>query len=232
VLLVYSVADRSSFDALQSWVDAVKPLLGEGVPLVLLGSKTDLASTTDPAEIVTADEAQTLAESVGATAWEASALRQTGAVEVVFSEILRLALRWKLQGQGEEAGPSVNGGLDAVNVADMRDRLELLEAAAAAAEAKPKGSSEAVGHILGHTIQAEDGALLWLCPACGWGQEHGKRDAEPVCDRCSTAEHEESLKFAAAAEAEAAPAKPKGVVGALLAGLGQGCMERQCKPEI
>ena len=61
-----------TFEALPGWIEQIQPLLQEGVPIVLLGSKTDLASQTDPAATVTAEEAQTLADTIGATAWEAS----------------------------------------------------------------------------------------------------------------------------------------------------------------
>ena len=82
---------------------------------------------------------------------------------------------------------------------------------------------------LGHTIQAEDGTVLWLCPVCGWGQEHSKREAEPICDRCTSVEQElEALRLAAETQAGAdGSLKPKGVVGSLLAGL-----SRQCQPEF
>ena len=124
-----------TFEALPGWIEQIQPLLQEGVPIVLLGSKTDLASQTDPAATVTAEEAQTLADTIGATAWEASALRQSGAVEVVFGEVLRLALRWKLKGPvGEPQGElSPSGGM--MNVAEIAERLERLEEEAAELQA-------------------------------------------------------------------------------------------------
>ena len=43
VVLVYSVMNRASFDACPGWIEEVRPLLADGVPLMLLGSKTDLS---------------------------------------------------------------------------------------------------------------------------------------------------------------------------------------------
>ena len=211
VLLVYSVVDRASFEACPTWIEQVRPLLSNGVPILLLGSKTDLSPASKEAthDRVTMEEAQLMAEKHGAEAWEASALRQTGAVEVVFSEILRLALKWKLKSSMEE-----KRAVRTTDVSGLAARLDSLETE--------------TEELIGTTIQAEDGAVLWLCPKCGWGQEHSKREAEPQCDRCFT-EDRQSEK-----EVEAAPAvvEKKGVMSNLVAALSQGCMERQsCKPD-
>jgi len=66
---------------------------------------------------VSVEEANLLADQYSATSWEASAMSESAAVEVVFSEILRLALQWKLNGSTSE---KTSKGVDAQN-----DREEL-----------------------------------------------------------------------------------------------------------
>jgi len=102
--------------------------------------------------------------------------------------------------------------------------------AKAEAVADASSTSGVVQRINRHpiqTIQAEDGMSLWLCPKCGWGQENPKMELVPACERCTAAaDHEEQDRRGGGAVVLPA----RGVFSGLMAGLTQGCAERQCKP--
>ena len=69
-VLVYSVTTRRSFDVVEEIFDKLQlSVVGDAIPIVLVGNKTDL----DAKRVVSAEEGQALAAKLGAEYVESSA---------------------------------------------------------------------------------------------------------------------------------------------------------------
>ena len=68
IILVYSIADLASFQALENWMRQIKMHSSENVVKVLIGNKCDLVDRK-----VTFDEAKALADHFGVDYYEVSA---------------------------------------------------------------------------------------------------------------------------------------------------------------
>ncbi|KAL6074723.1 Ras-related protein Rab-22A [Balamuthia mandrillaris] len=108
-LLVYSITDKESFEAVKSWVKELKNSLGkqfENLTLVIAGNKLDL----DKSRQVSTQEAQEYADEIDAVLIETSASTGTG-VASVFAELstrlLRVAKEQGARGEGDRGRGSV-----------------------------------------------------------------------------------------------------------------------------
>lgn len=69
VLFIFDITDRSSFEALDGWMDELHTNVPEGIPMVILGNKSDLGGDRK----VTVDEASAYAKAKGTYYIEVSA---------------------------------------------------------------------------------------------------------------------------------------------------------------
>ena len=77
-LLVYDITDRSSFDRVQVWVKELKKMLGDNITIVIAGNKIDL----ERQRVVTVEEGESYARTVGATHFSTSAKLNKGVSEL------------------------------------------------------------------------------------------------------------------------------------------------------
>lgn len=97
-LLVYDITDRDSFIKVQTWVKELRKMLGKEVTLAIAGNKCDL----ERSRVVTIEEAEQYAESVGAKHYSTSAKLNKG-LEELFLDITKRMLANALT-------PSSSGG--------------------------------------------------------------------------------------------------------------------------
>jgi len=77
-LLVYDITDRESFLKVQNWVKELRKMLGKEVVLAIAGNKSDLERN----RVVSVEEAEKYAESVGAKHFSTSAKLNKGLEEL------------------------------------------------------------------------------------------------------------------------------------------------------
>ena len=74
VLFIFDITDRSSFEALNGWMEELHSNVPEGIPMVILGNKADLSQDRK----VTAEEATAYAKARGTYYIEVSAKENAG----------------------------------------------------------------------------------------------------------------------------------------------------------
>merc|ERR1712137_1019054 len=100
-LLVYDITDRDSFAKVQNWVKELRKMLGKDITLAIAGNKIDLEAN----RVVTLEEAEMYASTVGAKHYSTSAKLNKGLEEL----FLDLAKRM-LERNGGMSLPSGGGG--------------------------------------------------------------------------------------------------------------------------
>jgi len=101
-LCVYSITMRDTFASVNRFYDHILQVKGkEEVPLILVGSKCDLEQDRD----VQRSEGQALAEKFGCPFFETSAKTRVN-VDEVFTELVRIVQKSKMQQHPQEEGPS------------------------------------------------------------------------------------------------------------------------------
>jgi len=91
VMLVFDVTNRESFEHITTWLEEFHQFGGTGVPLVLVGNKSDL-----PNRMVSAEEARALATQLNCTYVECSA-KQNDSVTAAFSQLTDLCITQRLK---------------------------------------------------------------------------------------------------------------------------------------
>jgi len=86
-LLVYDITDRDSFIKVQTWVKELRKMLGKEVVLAIAGNKCDL----ERSRVVSIEEAEQYAESVGAKHYSTSAKLNKG-LEELFLDVTKRML--------------------------------------------------------------------------------------------------------------------------------------------
>jgi len=86
-LLVYDITDRDSFIKVQTWVKELRKMLGKEVVLAIAGNKCDL----ERSRVVSIEEAEQYAESVGAKHYSTSAKLNKG-LEELFLDLTKRML--------------------------------------------------------------------------------------------------------------------------------------------
>jgi len=86
-LLVYDITDRDSFLKVQNWVKELRKMLGKEVTLAIAGNKCDL----ERSRVVSIEEAEQYAESVGAKHYSTSAKLNKG-LEELFLDLTKRML--------------------------------------------------------------------------------------------------------------------------------------------
>ena len=76
--MVYDITDVDSFDRMKSWVKELRMQLGDRVPIVVVGNKSDLESNRQ----IQLDQAKEEAMKFGAMHYEASARTGHGVKEL------------------------------------------------------------------------------------------------------------------------------------------------------
>eukprot|EP01111_Echinosteliopsis_oligospora_P017905 TRINITY_DN794_c1_g1_i1.p1 TRINITY_DN794_c1_g1~~TRINITY_DN794_c1_g1_i1.p1 ORF type:complete len:212 (-),score=55.47 TRINITY_DN794_c1_g1_i1:32-667(-) len=99
-LLVYDITDRDSFIKVQNWVKELRKMLGTNVTLAIAGNKADL----ERSRVVTLEEAEQYAETVGAKHYSTSAKLNKGLDE------LFLDLTKRMLDNKPTAAPAAGGG--------------------------------------------------------------------------------------------------------------------------
>ncbi|KAN0008736.1 hypothetical protein ACTFIU_009465 [Dictyostelium citrinum] len=87
-VLVYSITLKSSFDQIQSYIDQIKNLKTEKVPIILIGNKSDLEEDRE----VTYHEGENFANRFGMSYIEVSAKSRVN-IDEVFNEVVRSVKR-------------------------------------------------------------------------------------------------------------------------------------------
>ncbi|KAN0033760.1 hypothetical protein ACTFIV_000225 [Dictyostelium citrinum] len=87
-ILVYSITSKSSFDQIQSYIDQIKFLKTEKVPIILIGNKSDLEEDRQ----VTYPEGENFANRFGMSYIEVSAKSRVN-IDEVFNEVVRSVKR-------------------------------------------------------------------------------------------------------------------------------------------
>jgi Ras-related protein Rab-21 len=77
-LLVYDITDRDSFTKVQNWVKELRKMLGKEITLAIAGNKCDL----EKSRVVSLDEAEAYAATVGAKHYSTSAKMNQGLEEL------------------------------------------------------------------------------------------------------------------------------------------------------
>jgi len=86
-LLVYDITDRDSFIKVQTWVKELRKMLGKDVTLAIAGNKCDL----ERSRVVSIEEAEQYAETVGAKHYSTSAKLNKG-LEELFLDLTKRML--------------------------------------------------------------------------------------------------------------------------------------------
>eukprot|EP01110_Echinostelium_bisporum_P003539 TRINITY_DN1862_c0_g1_i1.p1 TRINITY_DN1862_c0_g1~~TRINITY_DN1862_c0_g1_i1.p1 ORF type:complete len:218 (-),score=41.48 TRINITY_DN1862_c0_g1_i1:168-821(-) len=102
-LLVYDITDRDSFAKVQNWVKELRKMLGTNVTLAIAGNKADLERT----RVVSIEEAEKYAESVGAKHYSTSAKLNKG-LDELFLDLTKRML--SAAGGSAGGGSSSSGG--------------------------------------------------------------------------------------------------------------------------
>jgi len=105
-ILVYDITDRDSFDRVQNWVKELRKMLGEEIVLVIAGNKCDL----ERQRVVSLEEAEAYAKTVGAQHFSTSAKMSKGVSEL-FLELTKLLLAHSSSSQGSAGFKSDSGTL-------------------------------------------------------------------------------------------------------------------------
>lgn len=82
-ILVFTLNDRKSFNAVPSWMEEFRKIAKGAISIVLVGNKKDLVDE----RVVSREEAKVFAESKGMTYYETSALLGGKEIEKMFSTI-------------------------------------------------------------------------------------------------------------------------------------------------
>jgi Ras-related protein Rab-21 len=88
-ILVYDITDRNSFVRVQNWVKELRKMLGKDIELAIVGNKIDLEAN----RVVTVDEAEKYAASVGAKHYHTSAKLDKGIAELFLDLTKRIVER-------------------------------------------------------------------------------------------------------------------------------------------
>jgi len=104
-ILVYDITDRDSFDRVQNWVKELRKMLGEGIVLVIAGNKCDL----ERQRVVTLEEAEAYAKTVGAQHFSTSAKLSKGVSEL-FLELTKQLLAHSASGHAGGSVPKSDSG--------------------------------------------------------------------------------------------------------------------------
>jgi len=111
-LLVYDITDRDSFNKVQTWVKELRKMLGKDVTLAIAGNKCDL----ERSRVVSIEEAEQYAETVGAKHYSTSAKLNKG-LEELFLDLTKRMLAnipsAPAGGGGGGANTSYQGGAGA-----------------------------------------------------------------------------------------------------------------------
>jgi len=105
-ILVYDITDRDSFDRVQNWVKELRKMLGEGIVLVIAGNKCDL----ERQRVVSLEEAEAYAKTVGAEHFSTSAKMDKGVSEL-FLQLTKLLMAHSSTSRGGAAPKSDSGTL-------------------------------------------------------------------------------------------------------------------------
>jgi len=107
-LLVYDITDKDSFLKVQTWVKELKKMLGKEVVLAIAGNKCDL----ERSRVVSIEEADQYAESVGAKHYSTSAKLNKGLEELFLDLTKRMLANTSnvSAGGGGGANTSYQGG--------------------------------------------------------------------------------------------------------------------------
>jgi len=100
-LLVYDITDRDSFIKVQTWVKELRKMLGKEVTLSIAGNKCDL----ERSRVVSIEEAEQYADSVGAKHYSTSAKLNKGLEEL----FLDMTKRMLSSSTVATSSPSVRG---------------------------------------------------------------------------------------------------------------------------
>ena len=92
VIVVFDLTDRASFDHVQSWLSAIDEHAQANVPMILIGTKTDL----DFDRTVSTEEAQQYASNLGVEYRETSAKTGNG-INESFELIIEKSISYKYQ---------------------------------------------------------------------------------------------------------------------------------------
>lgn len=103
-LLVYDITDRDSFAKMQNWVKELRKMLGTNVTLIIAGNKSDL----ERSRVVTIEEAEAYATSVGAKHFSTSAKLNKG-VEELFLDLSKRMLQNAPDSVTTSIGPTGSG---------------------------------------------------------------------------------------------------------------------------
>lgn len=103
VVLCYSLADRNSFENVEyKWCRELQLPIRRHVPIILVGTKSDLRNPDDSAAAVVTVEGIQLCNRINATAFlECSARTQTNIAEVIY-ESVRAAVRFSAHAEQDE----------------------------------------------------------------------------------------------------------------------------------
>jgi len=104
-LLVYDITDRDSFDRVQNWVKELRKMLGDNIVLVIAGNKADL----ERRRVVTLEEAEQYAASVGAKHLSTSAKQNKGVTELFLHMTKELLKADKDQAGSAQGVPKSDG---------------------------------------------------------------------------------------------------------------------------
>ena len=104
-LLVYDITDRDSFDRVQNWVKELRKMLGDNIVLVIAGNKADL----ERRRVVTLEEAEQYAASVGAKHLSTSAKQNKGVAELFLHMTKELLKADKEHGGSAQGVPKSDG---------------------------------------------------------------------------------------------------------------------------
>jgi len=104
-LLVYDITDRDSFDRVQNWVKELRKMLGDNIVLVIAGNKADL----ERRRVVTLEEAEEYAASVGAKHLSTSAKQNKGVAELFLHMTKELLKADKAQNGSAGGAPKSDG---------------------------------------------------------------------------------------------------------------------------
>jgi len=104
-LLVYDITDRDSFDRVQNWVKELRKMLGDNIVLIIAGNKADL----ERRRVVSLEEAEQYAASVGAKHLSTSAKQNKGVAELFLHMTKELLKADKAQSGSDKGVPKSDG---------------------------------------------------------------------------------------------------------------------------
>lgn len=104
-LLIYDITDRSSFDRVQNWVKELKKMLGDNITIVIAGNKIDL----ERQRVVSIEEGEKYARSVGATHFSTSAKLNKGVSELFLHISKEMLKRASAPAAAASSAPKADG---------------------------------------------------------------------------------------------------------------------------